>query len=99
MAFKKSKLVVYWCAHDQGNKLREWIRCKLQMRFWVLEMEGGSMWRGWKGGGVPCGGGGAILVKVHSGDAFGQHGFVRTCLKNFNGPDQISLPLSSLSRG
>ena len=50
------------------------------------------------GGGVPCGGGGAILVKVHSGDAFGQHGFVRTCLKNFNGPDQISLPLSSLSR-
>ena len=21
MAFKKSKLVVYWCAHDQGSKL------------------------------------------------------------------------------
>ena len=50
------------------------------------------------GEGVRCGGGGAILVKVHSGDAFGQHGFVRTCLKNFNGPDQISLPFSSLSR-
>ena len=61
---------------------------------------GGFDVEGGRGGvkGLRCGGGGAILVKVHSGDAFGQHGFVRTCLKNFNGPDQISLPLSSLSR-
>ena len=33
---------------------------------------------------------GSILVKVHSPDAFGQHGFVKTCLaENLNCANQI----------